>query len=197
MKITPHFMETARQSISENAARFETAVGTALQYAVLANAGAILAILSFAGTVGKEVANVSVVAIPCVIFLAGIVAAGVAVYFNFDLRQKNFNESISSLILAVHHDDTTSFNDTHNGAGKVISRLKWSLLCAFVAFTLGILASAIVFTMLNWKADKAEKDTPIGYAIINTQPVELCTIKVPKYPYNCSPPPGDLSQFEK
>lgn len=175
-------MDSARAKITHREESFDAAINTATQYVSLANAGAMVALLSFVGATGKEISNVAIMAVPFILFTAGIAASAYGIYQNARLKRANLSESIKSLSAAYQQSDIALFNDTTNGAETYLRRIELGSLVALTSLILGLLASAALLPFLDWKADEAPRSA-------GTAPLSVSVSAV------CSASSGELDQL--
>lgn len=173
LTISRESMDGARAKVTHREESFDAAISTATQYVSLANAGAMVALLSFIGATGKEITNVAIMAIPFVVFTIGIAASAYGIYQNAHLKKANLAESITSLSTAYHQSNISLFNDTANGAETYLSEIERSSFVAFISLLGGILLSAALFPLLSWKSEAPQQ--PAGAAPIYISASVVCS----------------------
>lgn len=171
MTISRETMDGARAKVTHREESFDAAINTATQYVSLANAGAMVALLSFIGATGKEISNVAIMAVPFAFLTMGIAASAYGIYENAKLKRANLSESITSLATAYQLNNIALFNDTANGAGGYLKSIELSALIALAFLILGILISAALLPFLEWKSDRETKSDRADPAYISASAV--------------------------
>lgn len=145
-----NFLE-AKTIVRGREVEFAASVAQSLQYSVFANAGAIVTLIGFIGTAGKNLADPRLLMLVFLPFVLGLVCCGRAIWFHVERNQRNFRESISSILIAARERDIDLFNDQCNDNDQLSASTKKWLEGAFVCFILGLVAALFVFPFLTWR----------------------------------------------